>query len=84
MVNHGEIERERVPSALVLLANMAGDRVPLGPLLLGAYELYDRVGAHDVFYVVIARERGCPLLTVDGALARAAEDIGVDVRYHEV
>lgn len=83
MVSIGEIDRGRLSAAIDLLAKMTAERVPLAPLLPAAYELYDRVGAHDVFYVVIARLRGLPLLTSDGPLARAASDLGVEVRYHD-
>lgn len=84
MVNRGTVSRDDLPRALALLASMAGERVPVGPLLRAAYELFDRVGAHDVFYVVIAQLRGIPLLTTDGPLARAARSLSVDVLYHEV
>lgn len=79
MVNRGVITRDRLPTAVRLLAEMAGDRVPLAPLLPAAYQLFDRIGAHDVFYAVLALARGATLLTSDGPLARAAEQIGVSV-----
>lgn len=83
MVNRGAVQRQDLPAAIGLLADMAGDRVPLAALLAPAYELFDRVGAHAVFYVVVAREWGCPLVTVDGSLARAADGLGVEVLYHD-
>ncbi len=81
MANSHEIDKGVIPYALELLGRMTGERVPLAPLLPAAYELYDQVGAHDVFYVVIARARNCPLLTVDRPLARAAQLLGVEVVY---
>jgi len=62
---------------------MTAERVALAPLLASAYELFDRIGAHDAFYVVIARASSCLLLTSDRAQARAAESLGVGVLYHE-
>ena len=83
MVNRGTVKREDLPVAIRLLTHMTGERVPLAALLGQAYELFDRVGAHDVFYVVAAREWDCALLTVDGPLARAADSLGVRVLYHD-
>lgn len=83
MASTGKIARAAVPVALDRLRLMAAQHIPLAPLLPAAYRLYDRVGAHDVFYVVLAQLRDAPLLTTDGPLARAATDLGVDVRYHE-
>ena len=75
----GTLDRSRVPAAVALIAGMPGERVPLAPLLPHAYALFDRVGAHDAFYVVLAQLQGAPLLTADGPLARAAEALGVTV-----
>lgn len=81
MVTTGVIQRERLSTALGLLAKMTGDRVSLAPLLPAAYRLYDRVGAHDSFYVALALERGATLLTSDAPLARAAEQVGANVIF---
>lgn len=83
MVNVGRIERHELPKALADLADLVHERFPLAPLLDGAYRLFDQVGAHDAFYVVLAREHEAPLLTTDGALARAARGLGIDVLYHD-
>lgn len=79
MVNTGTIPRDALPAAIQHVADMPGDRVPLAPLLPAAYQLFDRVGAHDSFYVALALSRGATLLTSDAPLARAAEQIGVTV-----
>lgn len=79
MAFQGLVERSRLPAAITRVARMPGERVPLAPLLPYAYELFDRVGAHDAFYVVLARLHGAPLLTADGPLATAAEALGVTV-----
>lgn len=79
MVNTGTIRRDALPTAIQHVADMPGDRVSLAPLLPAAYQLFDRVGAHDSFYVALALARGATLLTSDAPLARAAEQIGVSV-----
>jgi predicted nucleic acid-binding protein len=79
MAMTGVIDRAALPAALDRVAELPGDRVQLAPLLAAAYRLFDRVGAHDAFYVVLAQLQGAPLLTADGRLARAAEALGVTV-----
>lgn len=79
MVNAGRLRRDALPVALTRIAGIMGERIPLAPLLRGANRLYDNVGAHDVFYVVLAATRGAILLTSDAPLARAAEQLGVNV-----
>jgi predicted nucleic acid-binding protein len=83
MVSAGRIERGKLTRALADLADLVHERFPLPPLLDGAYRLFDQVGAHDAFYVVLARAHEAPLLTTDGGLARAARIVGVDVLYHD-
>lgn len=79
MAFQGLLERSRIPAAITRVAKMPGERIPLAALLPYAYDLFDRVGAHDAFYVVLARLQGAPLLTADRPLARAAEALGVTV-----
>ena len=79
MVRHRDIDRDELERALPRLMNVPGERVPLAPLLPHAYALFDRVGAHDAFYVVLAQLQGAALLTADGPLAIAAEALGVTV-----
>lgn len=76
-----KITRENAAEALTRLAGMDADRVALAPLLPHAYELVDRVGAHDAFYVVLARGRNATLLTSDGPLANAAEQLRVSFLF---
>lgn len=83
MVNVGEIDRAKVPDALTDLADLVEENAPLGSMLMAAYSLFDRVGAHDAFYVVLARAQDAPLLTTDAALARAARSLGVGVLDHD-
>ncbi len=79
MTLYSDIERDELTRAVELLCAIPGERVPLAPLLPHAYALFDRVGAHDAFYLVLAQLRGAPLLTADGPLARTAESLGVTV-----
>jgi predicted nucleic acid-binding protein len=77
----GALERRTVGTAVSRIAELRGERIPLAPLLPAAYRLYDNVGAHDAFYVVLALLRGAPLLTSDRPLARAAEQLGITVLF---
>lgn len=79
MALHGDIERSDVARAIDALIEMPGERVPIAALLTAAYGLFDNVGAHDAFYVVLARLHDAPLLTSDAHLAAAAEALGVTV-----
>lgn len=83
MVHTGLIPRESVADALTRIVAIHGERVPLGPLVPAAYRIYDTIGAHDVFYVVLAQIRAATLLTCDGPLARAAQQLGVKVLLRE-
>lgn len=73
------IERAALRLYVEQLSTFEADRVPILPLLLTVAELADLFGAHDVFYVLLAISRGCPLLTCDRGLARAAARLGVTV-----
>ncbi len=81
MVLQRMMTRDEATDALARLAGLTADRIALASLLAQAYELFDRVGAHDAFYVVLARGRGAFLLTSDGPLARVGEQLGIAVRY---
>jgi predicted nucleic acid-binding protein len=79
MVTTQKLERDALPVALRRITELAGERVPLAPLLPPASQMFDRVGAHDSFYVALALEQGAILVTSDGPLARAAQQLGVSV-----
>lgn len=81
MALRGALERTELAAAVGLLADLAGERVPLAPLLPHALALFDQVGAHDAFYVVLAQLADCALLTSDGPLASAAQALGIEVIY---
>jgi predicted nucleic acid-binding protein len=71
-----------LPSLRALVDQLRGfdaERVALTQYLSGVTQLVDVLGAHDVFYVLLAIGRACPLLTCDLRLARAAARLGVEV-----
>ncbi len=74
-----KIQREDLPTALARLADLDGERIAIRPLLSAAYELFDRIGAHDAFYVALALSREATLLTADAPLARAALQLSASV-----
>lgn len=61
------------------LARFDAERVEIVSLLPNVVGLVDVFGAHDVFYVLLAMSRDCPLLTCDLSLGRAAARLGVKV-----
>ena len=81
MFNRGEVSRAVVATAVARVVQLPGERVALAPLLPAAYRLFDRIGAHDSFYVVLSLVRHVPLLTSDRALARAAGQLGARVLF---
>ncbi len=63
---------ERLATALATLADLPFQRYPALPMLQRAYELRSTVTVYDAVYVALAESLGCPLLTADTRLARAA------------
>ena len=74
-----EITRSRLLEAIDLLSVFDAERADIRPLLRAAVRLADGFGGHDVFYVLVAIDRGCPLVTCDRGLARAATAAGLEV-----
>ncbi|HEV2249783.1 MAG TPA: type II toxin-antitoxin system VapC family toxin [Candidatus Limnocylindria bacterium] len=74
-----EIDGRHLVTAVDQLARFDAERAEIASLLPSVVGLADVIGAHDVFYVLLAISRGCPLLTCDLRLARAAGRLGVDV-----
>jgi len=74
-----EIDRERLLVAVDRLERFDAERMEIVSLLPNVVGLTDVIGAHDVFYVLLAISRACPLLTCDLRLARAAARLGVEV-----
>ena len=71
--------RAALLEALDVLALFDAERVDVRSLLGAAGRLIDTFGGHDVFYVLLAMERTCPLVTCDLGLARAARSAGLEV-----
>lgn len=74
-----QIDRAWLGTLIDQLSSFDAERIALAPYLPGVVQLVDVIGSHDVFYVLLAISRGCPLLTCDGRLARAAARLGVEV-----
>jgi predicted nucleic acid-binding protein len=62
----------------VVDASVIVERFPIGPLVLDAWGFRHKMSSYDAFYVALARELGCPLITCDRALA-GAPGLGISV-----
>lgn len=80
MVRAGSIEDRFVDPALTELSAAPIVRLPLRPLLAGAWGLRNNVAMRDALYVILARRLDAELLTADGALARSPA-LGVTVTF---
>jgi predicted nucleic acid-binding protein len=74
----GKLSPARCLEAMADLAELPLERRPLEPLLGTAWSLRHNLSLYDAFYVAVARQLDCPLVTRDGRLARAP-DLGVDL-----
>lgn len=75
------IGRRAVAEAFAQLRLLPIERMPLPPLVEAAAFYVDRLGGHDVFYVLLALQHRSPLLTCDRALHRAATAVGTETIY---
>jgi predicted nucleic acid-binding protein len=67
----GEMSPQRARQALLVFVQMPLERHPHWPFLNRIWELRRNVTAYDAAYVALAEALDAPLLTCDGALARA-------------
>jgi predicted nucleic acid-binding protein len=74
----GEMSAARARQAIGLLVDADIERLPLAPLVTGAWELRHNLSAYDALYVALSRALACPLITCDRALA-GAPGLGVTV-----
>ena len=74
----GTLTDERATRALRRLTESGIPRVPTRALLFEAWSLRHNLSAYDACYVALARALRCPLLTMDGPLARAPH-LGIPV-----
>lgn len=74
----GVLTDARASQAARRLAESRIPRVPTRALLPAAWSLRHNLSAYDACYVALARALRCPLLTMDGPLARAPR-LGVPV-----
>jgi predicted nucleic acid-binding protein len=75
----GRLDRASLSALVDQLSELDAERVGLAAFLPNVAQLADVIGPHDVFYVLLAIGRGCPLLTCDRRLARAATRLGIEV-----
>jgi predicted nucleic acid-binding protein len=68
----GELPAGRAIQAVDDLLDAAVRRLPTLPLLPQAWALRANVASYDACYVALARDLGCPLVTGDLRLSRAA------------
>jgi predicted nucleic acid-binding protein len=72
MERRGEVRPERARQAVADLLDAPIRRYATLPLLPVVWELRGSVSANDACYVALARALGCPLVTGDLRLTRAA------------
>lgn len=77
----GRLSERRANEAVSDLGVWGVERVAHRQLLDEAWSLRARVTAYDALYVALARARRAPLVTADGALARAG---GLAITVHNV
>ena len=74
----GKLSAQLATQAIDDLADAAVNRFPTLPLLPVAWRLRANVTASDAFYVALARDLGCALVTGDLRLSRAPK-LGVSL-----
>ena len=79
LYTRGRMDRDRVGIAVDRLERLDIERLEIVSLLPNVVGLVDVIGAHDVFYVLLAISRQCRLVTCDARLARAAARLGIEV-----
>ncbi len=67
----GDISLRRFDSAVEYLASLPLMRHPSLPLLPRVFSLRNNLTPYDAVYVALAEALDCPLVTVDGRLARS-------------
>lgn len=67
----GDLSDERFRGAVDDLVALPITRIPVGPLMMRAFELRANISAYDACYVALAEALDCPLITADRRLANA-------------
>ena len=70
-MRRGRLNERDGLGALFHIRRLTAARHAIGPMLLEAFTVRDRFGAHDVFYAVLARRLDATLVTTDAPLGRA-------------
>jgi predicted nucleic acid-binding protein len=68
----GKITTKRGDDAIVAVAELTIDQVDLSGLVPRMWELRENLSPYDAAYVAAAEALGCPLVTGDAKLGRAA------------
>jgi predicted nucleic acid-binding protein len=74
----GEIKQEKAEAALLALPGFFESLASVGPLVASAHRLAFELDhwIYDCFYLALALDRNCPLLTADRKFANAAKRAG--------
>ncbi len=67
----GDLSDERFRGAVDDLLALPITRIPVGPLMVRAFELRANITAYDACYVALAEALDCHLITADRRLANA-------------
>lgn len=67
----GDLSDERFRGAVDDLLALPITRIPVGPLMVRAFELRANITASDACYVALAEALDCPLITADRRPANA-------------
>ena len=67
----GDLSDERFRGAVDDLLALPITRIPVGPLMVRAFELRANITTYDACYVALAEALDCPLITADRRLANA-------------
>jgi predicted nucleic acid-binding protein len=68
---NGDLTDARFRDAIDDLLALPITRLPVGPLMIRAFELRANVSAYDACYIALAESLACPLITADTRIGTA-------------